>query len=170
MSEEPKKQADQAQTVSEQVSAEAADRPRESDAPTEGRDTTGQELSDHAANHAEKATEAEKEEGSIAGNADRLTVGLDKLAEAELADRKPSNLEVVIDKIVLLSHDESLGRGNDRFIDEDSISMVPSLEPGPTLDLIRERPGKGPIFVSLVEWRQSRPKLLYGSSIMYHEQ
>lgn len=167
MSEEPKKTPDQAKGEPNPPSAEGNNQPRPPDGPPEGSDGRVQELSDLAADRAEKSVEAAKEEIAAVGNVHELTGELDNSTEAKIPDLKPSALETVIDKIVMLSHDEFLGRGNGRFIDEDLMSDGPSNEPRPTFDLIRERPGKGPIFVSLVEWRESRPKLFYGSSIEY---
>jgi hypothetical protein len=167
MSDELKKPSDHAETESDQLPAEVADRPSQSDVLPEQKRATGQELSEDTGNRAQKAKGA-TDEGSIAGNPDRLNGALEHFDELMVADRKPSDLEVVIDKLALLSDDEALSLGNDRYgLDRDSISEAPRFEPRTTVDLIREGRGKGPIYVSRVEWTESTRRLIYGSSMQY---
>src|SRR4029077_21230399 len=52
-------------------------------------------------------------------------------------------------------------------IDQDSTSESPSVEPKPTHDLVREKTGKRSIWVSVVVWDQSGPKLLRSQSVEF---
>jgi len=165
MPDELKKPTDQAQTESNQPAPGAADPPRQADIPPQDQIAAPQDLSEEAANHVPAAKVAEQ--GSIASDADRLTGEENKIAGPQEVDLKPSQLELVVDTIVMLSHDEDIERGDERYTDQDSISKPSSFEPKPTLDLIREESAARPICVSLVEWDQSRPKLTHGSSIRF---
>lgn len=165
MSDEPRKPLDHARIASDQPPAEVSDRPSQSDVLPQESSATGQESSADAGNRAEKAKGAD--EGSNGDNADRLSGELERSHEPMFADRKPSDLEAVIDNLALLSHDEELGLGNDRDgFDQGLLSEAhPSFQPRTTLDLIRKGVGKGQIYVSQVEWTEFTPELCYAESI-----
>lgn len=75
------------------------------------------------------------------------------------------------DEIILRSYDETLARGGERFIPKyDSLPSTGEFahfQPSPSLDLIREVSGDESIYVCLVQWSNTQPKVTYGKRIEY---